>query len=305
MPDMSDTTRGQRMRLTRRIASRLTRSERGQSLVEFALILPPFLLLFAITLDLGRIAAARITVENAAREGAFEASRNNASFDASHAWLTSDPWNPATNPCDPETDSVTCRVLLESKSGAFAAIAPDDVQMSCDPSCTSGIGHTSTVTVQGEFTLLTPILYPFLGGDPNITFSGRSTTQIETLPVSSARPAASPTPTPTPNPSATPTPTPAPSPTPACSLPSAGFRYEASPKSMRVPLEIDVDDTSTASSSCPITSWLWSWGDGTSSTSRDPGIHTYRVAGTFEVTLTVSNAAGSRTSGIVRIQVKP
>ncbi len=304
MPVMSDTTRGHRMRLTRRIASRLTRSERGQSLVEFALILPPFLLLFAITLDLGRIAAARITVENAAREGAFEASRNHATFDASHAWLTADPWNPAANPCDPETDSVTCRVLLESRSGAFVAIAPDDVQMSCDPSCTSGIGHTSTVTVQGEFTLLTPILYPFLGGDPNITFEGTSTTQIETLPAPPVV-AAVPTPTPTPSPTASPTATPAPSPTPACSLPSAGFTYEVNSTTLRAPVEIDVNDTSTSSAACPITSWFWSFGDGATSAQRDPGIHTYVTHGNYDVTLKVTSAAGSSTTGAVTIKVKP
>jgi PKD repeat protein len=40
------------------------------------------------------------------------------------------------------------------------------------------------------------------------------------------------------------------------------------------------------------TSWAWSFGDGTSADTQNPQ-HTYKAAGTYSVTLTVSNAAGS------------
>jgi hypothetical protein len=56
-----------------------TRKSRGQSIVEFANVLPVFLLLFATILDLGRIRA-RISVTNAAR-GTFQAA-NPTSFKA-------------------------------------------------------------------------------------------------------------------------------------------------------------------------------------------------------------------------------
>src|SRR6187455_1267661 len=52
----------------------LRASGSGQSLVEFALVLPLLLLLFAAILDLGRMASAQIAITNAAREGAFQAS---------------------------------------------------------------------------------------------------------------------------------------------------------------------------------------------------------------------------------------
>jgi len=42
------------------------------------------------------------------------------------------------------------------------------------------------------------------------------------------------------------------------------------------------------------TSWLWDFGDGTSSTAQNP-THTYLTAGTFTVTLTVTNVFGSDT----------
>ena len=49
---------------------------RGQSMVEFALILPVLLLLLAAAIDLGRLFYAYVAVENAAKEGAFFGARN-------------------------------------------------------------------------------------------------------------------------------------------------------------------------------------------------------------------------------------
>ena len=48
-----------------------------------------------------------------------------------------------------------------------------------------------------------------------------------------------------------------------------------------------------ASTNTP-TSWLWAFGDGTTSTSQNP-IHTYNTAGSFVVSLTATNTAGSNT----------
>lgn len=48
----------------------------------------------------------------------------------------------------------------------------------------------------------------------------------------------------------------------------------------------------TDTSSGNPTSWLWNFGDGTTSTSQNPN-HVYSTAGTYNVTLTVTNAYGS------------
>jgi Flp pilus assembly protein TadG len=50
------------------------KSEKGQSLVEFALILPIFLLLLFAILDFGRIYFAYLTIDHAGREAARAAS---------------------------------------------------------------------------------------------------------------------------------------------------------------------------------------------------------------------------------------
>ena len=65
----------------------------------------------------------------------------------------------------------------------------------------------------------------------------------------------------------------------------------ATPLSGIAPLIVQFTDTSTGSP----TSWSWDFGNGVSSTTENPS-YTYSKAGTYTVSLTVSNAAGSNTS---------
>jgi len=58
-----------------------------------------------------------------------------------------------------------------------------------------------------------------------------------------------------------------------------------------VPFGVTFTDTSINTP----TSWLWDFGDGINSTAQNP-VHTYSVAGTYNVTLTATNSAGSNTS---------
>ncbi|HEY6058609.1 MAG TPA: PKD domain-containing protein [Candidatus Limnocylindrales bacterium] len=269
---------------------------RGQSLVEFALILPAFILLFGTVLDLGRLAAARVAVTNAAREGAFQAAKTPTSF------VANQPCPSAGTDGKPATNKITCRTLLESK-GSVVTIAPSDVAVTCSTAgCPTGMGSTVTVDVTGHFQLLTPLLASFFGGTTNVTFKASSTTQIETLPP----PDSSPLPSPSPSNSPSPSPTASPSLPPGCGLPSAGFTHNESPSNMKAPVTITVTDTSTSPPACPITTWVWHFGDGTivSGSSSTAPPHTYIVAGTYQVNLTVSSAGGSDTTGAVTIKVK-
>ncbi len=68
--------------------------------------------------------------------------------------------------------------------------------------------------------------------------------------------------------------------------------FNIPPNSDRNGLTIIFRDGSGSSGGGKPTSWKWEFGDGKSSTEQDP-IHTYSVAGTYAVTLTVANAAGS------------
>jgi hypothetical protein len=270
---------------------------RGQSLVEFALILPVFMLFFAAVLDLGRIASAQIAISGAAREGVFQAAKPPLDFDSTRGC-----------PADGLTNVVYCRIKLESGGGV--TIAPSDVAVTCVPvDCSAGLGHNVTVRVTGHFQLFTPLMAVFFGGNTNVSFSGSSTANIETLPVvgNSAAPTASPSPSPSPSGSASPSASPSATPI-TCTLPSAGFTYTSTPPSNQSPVTVNVTDTST-SISCGITSWLWTWGDGTTSLGKVPGPHTYVAknpdnSGYYIITLKVTNAAGSKTSGGTQIQVK-
>jgi PKD repeat protein len=255
----------------------------------------------AAVLDLGRIAAAQIAVQNAAREGAFQAAKTPTDFDSTTGC-----------PAGALTNVIYCRIKLESSGGV--SIAPTDVTVDCNPtSCVTGIGHTVTVRVNGHFRLLTPLMGVFFGGNQNVVFTGQSVQNLETLPKDNPNPG--PTPVPTPTPTATPTPTstatatPVPTPTPiTCTLPSAGFTYDQSPSNRKAPQTVTFTDTST-SPNCGIDSWFWTFGDGSTSTQKNPPPHLYLVppadgSGTYFVTLVVNNYAGPGTTGAVAISVR-
>lgn len=66
--------------------------------------------------------------------------------------------------------------------------------------------------------------------------------------------------------------------------------FTASPTSGDVPLTVRFTDQSTGT----VTSWSWSFGDGAVSTGQNPS-HTYRSAGRFTVSLSVTGPGGSDT----------
>ena len=69
-------------------------------------------------------------------------------------------------------------------------------------------------------------------------------------------------------------------------------------------MTVTVVDTST-SVGCSISTWEWNWGDGNSFFGQSPISHSFGSAGNYPVTLTVTNAAGRNTTGVVLIRVKP
>jgi len=80
--------------------------------------------------------------------------------------------------------------------------------------------------------------------------------------------------------------------------PTCGFT--ASKAAGYEPLEVRFRDLSTGES---ISGWEWTFGDGGSSTTQSP-TYTYRMPGTYTVTLTVTNGLGSTTStrpGLIRV----
>jgi C1A family cysteine protease len=70
-------------------------------------------------------------------------------------------------------------------------------------------------------------------------------------------------------------------------IPPPDARFIAIPKKGYTPLKVTFKDRSLHKP----TSWLWDFGDGTTSTEKSP-THTYTMAGTFTVNLTVKNSGG-------------
>jgi hypothetical protein len=286
--------------------------------VELALILPVFLLLFAAALDLGRLYYSQITINNAAKEGALEASRNPTSFDA-------------TKPCDATTNRVVCLVINEAK-GSFYSITPGDISLSCSAGTCSGtpqLGDTVTVTVNGTFTLVTPLLASFLGGQTvHISASSVAQLGVEPEPAPGVTPAPTPTPTPeptpeptpTPDPGATPTPTPepttepTPTPTPVCVTPTVTGGVSADPlfgypTTGQTPGTL-FTFTAPAVDPQPGCSFAYSWsfGDGASGTGA-VAAHAYDSKGSgalkqFTVSLAITTVGVPQTwTGIVKVVV--
>jgi PKD repeat protein len=79
--------------------------------------------------------------------------------------------------------------------------------------------------------------------------------------------------------------------------------FSASPTAGSAPLDVSFTDLSTGSP----TGWLWEFGDGTTSTAQHPD-HLYVAPGTYSVTLTTSNLAGSNASmqvDLIQVVVAP
>ena len=105
--------------------------ERGQGLVEFAIILPILLIILSGVLDLGRLWYAYVAVTDAAAEGATYAAMQ------------------------PE-DSSGIYQRAQEASGGLVQIDPDAVLVECP---TVASGAPVTVTVNYTFTLVTPFLH--------------------------------------------------------------------------------------------------------------------------------------------------
>jgi PKD repeat protein len=133
---------------------------RGQSLVEFALILPLMLLLALVALDFGRVYLGWINLQNMARAASNFAANN------SEAWLTND------------TTTITeyRNMVLNDAANTNCVLTPG---VPADPTFKDGngdgttteIGDSASASFTCTFTLITPIISSIVGKNLSVSAS--------------------------------------------------------------------------------------------------------------------------------------
>lgn len=124
---------------------------RGQSLVEFALIIPLFLLIVVGTLDIGRLIYTYSVMHNAAREGARYG---------------------AVHPCDDNGITTAAERLTSGLNGPLAVSVTRE---NMDSLAESRI----IVRVDYSFDLITPLVGVFWGSNGTISLSNQALHHIE------------------------------------------------------------------------------------------------------------------------------
>lgn len=272
---------------------------RGQSLVEFALVLPVLLLFLLIVVDFGRLFFSYIEVKNAAREGANTAASTAAAY--RNLTLTSGQYyTGVANAALGETNSQAQRgaspIVVSSPACFEPGPPPISIDCSLAPQVSqsaSGIGNQVTVAVTQPFTFFTPLINGFFGGSLTLSASATavvldpSVASVSTLSTSSTTSTSS---TSTSSVSTTTTTT---TTTTTCSVAVASFSYTQTSNK-----HFTFTDMSSAPSGCPITKWAWGFADGSPTvtpsdvTSSGPFAVVYGAANSHTVTIIVTNAGG-------------
>ncbi|HET7828162.1 MAG TPA: PKD domain-containing protein [Candidatus Limnocylindrales bacterium] len=246
---------------SRRRPFRRRHRSRGQSLVEFALVLPVFLLLLLIGVDFGRVFFSTIQLGNAVREAANYG---------------------ATNPID--TVGMLARAnrernvqgqggelaTLTGANLATACAAPNGTTMACALSPGGGgAGNTLTVTLNSPFSFLTPFINGFFGGSLTL----RSSATVAVLNSAAGPGSGSPS---------------------GCTAPTLST-FVVTSNGLTVTL--DPAGSAPEAGLCAISGYNYDFGDGNTDVGGTvPTTYTYDDPGTYTITLTVTNQGGSLSS---------
>jgi hypothetical protein len=171
-------------RFRRGATGRAATRQRGQTLVEFAIVLPIFLLALFALVDGSRLVFTNSTLSQAAREAARQ-----ASVEASWIGSSEGSCNTTAGPICPATVDVlkTHVVTAANRMATLGPIASANVYLSCDAttppsgswttsSCSAhDSGDYVSVRVTTSFTAITPVISQILG---TLQLSGSATMAI-------------------------------------------------------------------------------------------------------------------------------
>jgi len=136
---------------------RRRRGQRGQSLVEFAFVLPIIVLVIVAFIEIGRAVFAWNTIANAARQGARVAAVNQLP-DVTDC----DESRPIEVPYEPHWSIRGCAIAAGGALGINSAnvtvsyAAPPSTTLECDP--TLHVGCIAAITVTYDYAVSTPFL---------------------------------------------------------------------------------------------------------------------------------------------------
>jgi PKD repeat protein len=261
-------------RLATRLRTHLHSRTRGQSLVEFALVLPIIMMLTLTALDFGRVYLGYINLQNMARIAANFAANNPT------AWTVPVPYDP-----DVQANRLQAQAKYQKEILADAAAtncnlpvvggvqtAPAPTFTDADGDGTPEIGDVATVGVSCTFGIITPVISNIVGGSVQVSAASK-------FPVKSGMTAAM---------GAAVIGTP----------PNAAFTGNAvaAPSTLvgTTPFTVVFRDTSGGNP----TAWEWRFNDGSLPaivSTQDPLGHVFDHAGTFNVSMKASNIWGSTT----------
>jgi Flp pilus assembly protein TadG len=145
--------------------------DRGQGLLEFALVFPIIMLLIFGAVDLGRAVFAYNTIANAARDGARVAAVNQ--IQTSPDCLENKPVEDVLNPhwSIKQCAAQAAKTLGVTSSDVSVSYAPPaGTSLACTP---LNVGCIASVTVTYQFTPITPIAGSIIG-----TITMQSTSQM-------------------------------------------------------------------------------------------------------------------------------
>jgi PKD repeat protein len=235
----------------------------GQSLVEFALVLPIILMLTLIALDFGRVYLGYINIQNVARIGANFAANNPTAWGATPDAAVQTKYR---NQILADTTATNCRL----PKVAGVAQVPTPTFTDTNANGVHDVGDTVAVHVNCTFDVITPVIANMVGGQ--VAVSAASTFPVKTGITGFAGSGGG-----------------------GGTAPNAAFTANGVISGPAVsisgvaPFDVDFRDTSGGTP----TSWSWSLAPGVTTTAQDPLVYTYTTAGSYVVTMTATNLQGS------------
>ncbi len=243
----------------RGVASKMTPRSAGQAIVEFAVVLPLFLLLLLLAIDFGRVFYTYVAIHNASREAAAYG----ATVPTDTIGIRARADREANTQTQAGEEALAVSVVCTNTSGAAMACA--------NAAGGGGSGNTVTVTVSERFIFITPFLNDLIGG--GLTLTSASTSSVLVLAAGGGA-----------------------APAPCTTLPEPYFTVSVNAK------EVDVDGSGSLpiTGQCAIAGYNWDMGDGSDPwppiVGMNPPAYIYPHAGTYTITLEVTNPAGTRTA---------